>query len=163
MARQIIYYSMTGNTERVCRKLAERLGCRSDAIKAPFGPTRGFAKIIKLAFLALTGRRTRITAPAITAKTDDLLILGAQVWAGTLSTPMREFLATGPELPQRVGLVLTSGDPSYPTALFDTFGQMTNREVVATLHISETDAKSGRFDAQLKAFCDGLDQQKGAA
>lgn len=162
MAKQIIYYSMTGNTKRVCQQLAMQLDCTADGIQAPFEGKPGLLKILKLGFFALSRRKTRITAPRIRTASTDLLILGAQIWAGTLSPPMREFLDTAPDLPDRVALVLTSGDPKYPTNAFDDFARRTGRTPIATLHVSEADAKSGRFDQKLTSFRTALCQQ-GAA
>lgn len=162
MATQIIYYSLTGNTKRVCSAIAGTLGCSTDAIIAPFAGKPGILKMIKLGFYALTGRKTGITAPPVQAQRDDLMILGAQVWAGCLSAPMQDFLNAGPPLPERIALVLTSGDPKYPTQVIDSFAQMTGRAPIATLHISETDVKAGAFDCKLAEFCARLHQQ-GAA
>ena len=162
MAKQIIYYSMTGNTKRVCQQLAAQLGCDAESIRAPFEGKPGLLKILKLGYFALTRRKTRITAPAVTTSADDIVILGAQIWAGTLSTPMREFLTTDPILPDRVALVLTSGDPKYPTQAFDEFARLVGQSPVARLHVSEAEAKSDSFGKKLDEFRAAL-QQQGAA
>ncbi|MCA0869629.1 hypothetical protein LCL97_02210 [Seohaeicola saemankumensis] len=162
MAKQIIYYSMTGNTKRVCQQLAAQLDCSAEGILAPFEGKPGLLKILKLGYFALTRRKTRITAPSVRTAANDMLILGAQVWAGTLSTPMREFLATGPVLPDRVALVLTSGDPKYPAQAFDEFARLVGQRPVACLHVSEAEAKSDSFGSKLDEFRAALLQQ-GAA
>lgn len=152
MATQILYYSMTGNTALVCRALADRLGCAIGEITAPYAGG-GFWTMMRLGFATMTGRSTRIAAPPVTAGGDHLLILGAPVWAWRLSVPMRSFLEAGPTLPERVALVLTSGDPRRPDKVFDDFARRTGRVPVATLHVDERLAKSGDFTDRLDAFC----------
>lgn len=160
MPAQIIYYSLTGHTGRVCQDLAARLGCGADAIHAPFAGRGGLWSVLRVGWAVLTGRRGGISAPEVRASGDDLLVLGGQVWMGKLSSPLQSFLEGQPALPRRVALVLTSGDPACPDKVFAEFARLTGQPPVATLHVSAKDAKAGQFDDSLAAFCGMLTAEK---
>lgn len=152
MKVHVVYYSLTGNTARVCQAVADTLGAGISRIEAQeIG--HGFWSMMRWGFLTLRGKRIEVSGPQTELAGVDLVVLGGQVWAGRLSVPMRSWLLRKPALPARVALVLTSGDPKRPQRAFDRFAALAGRPVAATLHVSEADAKSGRFDDKVAAFC----------
>lgn len=153
MAIRILGYSLTGNTATIWGPVASNLGAETYRISAP-GPAKpGLLSILRLGFGALTGRRTRIEVPDIAWEESDLLILACPVWAGRVATPMRQWLMRGPVLPQNIALIVTSGNPDRPDAVFDELCRLTGHRPIATLHLGEAQVKSGDYDAVVSQFC----------
>lgn len=156
MATVIVFYSLTGRTRKVCAALVERLGAEVAEIEAP-KVRPGVWSMVRWGWAAMRDRRTLIQARVPAFDTGDTVILAAQVWAGRVSVPMRSWLDTAPPLPERVALVLTSGDKRFPQAAFDRFAMLTDRAPVARLHVSRADADAGLFTPQIDAFCKALE------
>ena len=153
MTIRILGYSLTGNTAAVWNRVASELGAETHRISAP-GPAKpGLLSILRLGFSALTGRRTRIEVPEVAWADCDLLILGCPVWAGRVASPMRQWLMQRPDLPKKVALIVTSGNPARPEAVFDELHHLTGRRPIATLHLGEAQVKSGDYDAAVHQFC----------
>ncbi|MCK5832892.1 NAD(P)H-dependent oxidoreductase [bacterium] len=88
----IVYYSRTGVTEKVAKKLAELLSADIEAIteeRDRSGPIQ----------YALCGREALkeleppINTPSKNAGEYDLIILGTPVWASKISSPLRSYIA----------------------------------------------------------------------
>ena len=155
MTTVIVCYSLTGRTRKVCAALAGRLGAEMVEIEAP-AVRGGVWGMLRWGFAALRGRRTEIRAAVPTLAPGDTLILGAQVWAGRVSVPMRTWLEEAPALPRRVALVLTSGDTRFPERGFAQFAELCEQAPVARLHVSQAAADRGDFAPDLDRFCAAL-------
>jgi len=155
MTTHVIFYSLSGNTAQLCKAVAEELGAELHRIEAK-GIGRGFWSMVKWGFAALRGRRVAVETGEIELAPGDLVILGAQVWAGRVSVPMASWLDDHKSLPPRIALVLTSGDARYPSRTFDQFAQMAGHEPLAHLHVSEKDVKEGNYADRVAAFCQAL-------
>ena len=159
MTTEVLAYSLTGNTRRVAGDVAAGLGAQLHEIAAP-GPAKpGLWAILRLGFAAIFHRRSQITVPPVDWAGADLLVLATPVWAGRVSVPMRQWLETGPALPARVALVVTSGDPRRPDAVFAEFARLTGRDPVATLHLGEAALKGDSYahavGSFVQAICNG--------
>ena len=152
MAIRILYYSLTGKTERVCRAVASRLNAEIFALEAP-AVRRGLWGMFIWGYRALFKRHTEIIAPDADYAGADVLILGAQVWAGRLSVPVQTWLEGKPDLPERVALVITSGDKKYPDVAVSQFVNLSDRDPVAVLHVSEADFADATDTAKSAVFC----------
>lgn len=155
----VVYYSLNGHTATVCQAVAKSLGADTRQISAPAVKTGGWA-MLRWGFSALRHGRTEISLPKTDFASAELVVLGAQVWAGRLSTPMRSFLMENPDLPTSVALILTSGGTPYPKKAMDEFAGLADRPVIAKLHVSEKMLKSDEFDPAIAAFCDRISAYK---
>lgn len=160
MAIRILYYSLTGNTERVCRGVAARLRAEVFALDAP-AVRRGLFGALIWGYRALLRRKTRIIAPEADFAGADLLIVGAQVWAGRLSVPIRTWLEETPALPDRVALVITSAEMKYPDVAVRQFAELTGRQPIAVLHVSEGDFSDATDARKTNAFCAAVEELLG--
>ena len=151
MVTHVLCFSKTGNTRRVCARVADRLGVALQEIRCP-DIRPGVWGYLSLGWAALTGKLLRIEAPALSFGPDDLLVLGAPVWAGRVAVPMTTWLDNRTALPSRIGIVMTSGQSSRPNESFDRFAHAIGKTPAATLHVAEKDAKAGAFDAGLDSF-----------
>lgn len=158
MRSLVIFYSRTGNTERVAQAVADRLDARCDRIAVP-SDGAGLWGYLRLGLGALRGT----TEPMLSRHTDlaqhDLVVLASPVWAGKICVPMRSFLtAHAADLPPRIGLAMTSGDPVRRSAPFADFEVALGRAPVATLHVGARAAQAGQFERPLEEFLQEVTQ-----
>ena len=89
----LVYYSRTGNTRRIAEAISRELHCDIEEIHE----TRirlGLIEFVKSCFEALRRHQAHIGAMEHDPKSYDLLIIGTPVWAGSVSTPVRAYLAS---------------------------------------------------------------------
>jgi hypothetical protein len=86
------------------------------------------------------------------AKGYDLVLLGGPIWVGRPATPLRAYLASRPDLPERVGIFLTSGG-SGPHGTADAILRTAlPNGWVAHLVATNTSVKSGESRSQESSF-----------
>jgi flavodoxin len=87
MKNLIVYYSFSGNTEKLAFELKERLGC--DIYKINEAKKRNTFSIL-LDFLFK--RKSKLSSFNITIKDYDKIIFAAPIWSGKIATPMSAFI-----------------------------------------------------------------------
>lgn len=117
MTALVIYYSRSGHTERLARRIANQLGAERVEITAKRYRSSFFGYWLA-AFDSLTGRMPTIAHPPLDIAAFDIVAIGAPVWTSYLATPIRAFLKENRDLPGRVGIFITSGSHSPPEATF---------------------------------------------
>jgi flavodoxin len=88
----LVYYSRTGNTRHLAEAIAGELRCDIEEIH----DTRarlGFIEFLRSCVEALRGHHAEIEAVEHDPKAYDLIVIGTPVWAGSVSTPIRAYLA----------------------------------------------------------------------
>lgn len=160
MTARIVVYSLTGTTRSVGRMLADRLGGELSEIRCDrYRPGAfGFARGILDSLLAL---RPPVEGPRL-GPGDDLLVIGAPVWAGRPAPPLRSWLAGRPALPARIGLFVTAGGSGSAGALEEMRRLLGGRPVAATLALREAEVRAGT-PAGLEAFVAELRQPQAGA
>ena len=154
MKALVVFYSRTGATKQVAEALAESLSCDSEELidtKKNSGPL-GFvsagrdAKAKKLTKLADIKRD-----PALY----DLVVLGTPIWAGTLSSAMRTYIANDKSKFKRVAFFCTHGG-SQSQQLFAEMEALCERRPVSILALQEKEVKTGNYQGKIRQFVDGL-------
>ncbi|WP_448523673.1 flavodoxin family protein [Pseudothermotoga sp.] len=85
----IVYFTRTGNCERIAKKLAEMTAYPAVRMIDNVNWS-GFFGFIKAGFYALTGRRTKIT---VEGKLEaDRIVLITPIWAGSITPAAKSFL-----------------------------------------------------------------------
>ncbi|MDE7220064.1 MAG: hypothetical protein K2O45_10665 [Oscillospiraceae bacterium] len=110
-----VYYSRTGNTEKLMREIAAELKC--EIVKLDDGVDRsGLGGWLRSGMQAMA-RRIPAVKPVKTAfplDVYDLVIIGSPVWAGRCSAPVRSFLSQYGESLRKTAYVITrSSDVRY--------------------------------------------------
>ena len=110
-----VYYSRTGNTEKLMQEIAADLNC--ELLKLDDGVDRsGLRGWMRSGLQAMSRRLPAVKPPEteLPLSIYDLVIIGTPVWAGRCSSPVRSFLVEyGNEL-RRVAYVITrSSDVHY--------------------------------------------------
>lgn len=114
----VIYYSRTGNTEALAKRIAERTGAdtlRLD-VKTPYAPNYGDMTDIAREEVRSGARRELSTViPDLSGY--DTVFLGTPYWWGSISVPMNTFLLDHNLAGKTVAPFITSGSSSPEGAL----------------------------------------------
>lgn len=131
-----VYYSRTGNTEKLMREIAGELKC--ELLKLDDGVDRTGLKGWLASGMQAMSRKLPPVKPLKTAfplGVYDLVVIGTPVWAGRCSAPVRSFLMQyGEELRKTAYLITRGSDVRYE----EVFDQMdlyvrTPRAAAATI------------------------------
>ncbi len=98
MRALVLYYSNTGNTQKVAKALADKLGAELGEVTCPaylrwYGP-------LAMAWDIFTRHRPRVNVVAPRHAQHDLIVVGGPVWAARAAPPVLQALL---ELPGEVG------------------------------------------------------------
>ncbi|PJE30896.1 hypothetical protein CVM39_05480 [Pseudooceanicola antarcticus] len=146
-------YSTTGQTQKVSEELAWELGAQMHEINAA-PPENGVFGRLFSGFAALLARGLSYDVPDQPWDRSDLLILGAPIWNGRAARPLRQWLESRPALPERVAFLLTSEEAEYPARAIEDLSDLTGRQPVAVLHVSESDISRGTWKGRIEHFLD---------
>lgn len=110
-----VYYSRTGNTEKLMKEISQELKC--ELVKLDDGVDRsGLGGWLRSGMQAMA-RRVPEVKPIKTAfplDVYDLVIIGTPVWAGRCSAPVRSFLSRyGEEMRKTAYVITRSSDVRY--------------------------------------------------
>lgn len=150
MKTLIIYYSLTGTTRTLARRLATALDADLTELTCK-RYSRGVFGYLMAAFDSLRGHLPDIGA-APSAQGYDLVLLGAPIWVGRPAPPIRAYLATRPDLPERVGVFLTSGGPGPHGTADAILRDALPNGWVAHLVATDKSVKSGESRTQESSF-----------
>lgn len=153
MTCRILLYSFSDRALTVGEGLAWELGAQLHTIDTP-APEPGIWSALKSGIYGLLSRGTPVDVPDQPWHRSDLLILGTPVWGGRVSRPMRQFLATHPELPERVAFLVTSSDGAYPKAVVEEMSKLCGQEPVAVLHVCDQQVNDGSWHRRMEQFLD---------
>jgi len=153
----IAVYSRTGVTREVAEALARQCGADVEEIR-DLRDRRGLFGFLRSGREALRGVAAEIMPPTKNARDYDMLILGAPVWAGHVSSPMRGYLAQLAKQsvkPKHVAFFCTMGG-SGAEALFDELSKLTGVMPSATLALTTKEVKQHLYADRLTPFVSAL-------
>lgn len=129
----IVYYSMTGNTQKIADEIRAAMGAEVDLERIHEPRERhGMTGAFRAMFDAVTRRKPPIEPIDRQPADYDLLILGGPVWAGRMASPVRTYASRhGGNAPQ-VAFFCTEGGSGADTA-FAELEQLCHRAPSATL------------------------------
>lgn len=151
----VVYYSRTGTTRMVARSLSAALSCDSEEITEAGSRTGIFGYLRS----AMEARRqipsSRIAAAVKDPSLYDLVVIGTPVWAWSLSSPVRAYLAANRSKLPAVAFFCTLGGAGSDQA----FGQMrelVGKHPVDCLSVTARDVASASYAPRLATFVEGL-------
>ncbi|MCJ7639003.1 MAG: hypothetical protein MUO70_03820 [Euryarchaeota archaeon] len=154
MKALVVFYSRTGATKQVAEALAESLNCDSEELidtKKRGGPL-GFLSAGKD---AKAKKLTKLTDIKRDPALYDLVILGTPIWAGTLSSAARTYIANNKSKFKRVAFFCTHGG-GESQQLFAEMEALCERRPVSILALQEKEVKTGTYQGKIRQFVDGL-------
>jgi flavodoxin len=155
----VVYYSRTGVTRTVAQAIARRLDADSEELadtRKRSGPW-GFLVAIKDAM------RKKVFPIGPVRKNPaeyDLVTVGTPVWAGTMSSAVRAYLAEHGGQIAKSAFFCTQGGRS-PGRTFQDMQALCGKAPVATLSLQAKVVKAGEFAPQADAFAEGLRRPAG--
>jgi flavodoxin len=145
-----VYYSRTGNTERVGKLLAEKLGAQTEAI-IDTKSRDGVLGFIGGGKDQLLGKETEIEPIAHDPGDYDLVVVGTPVWAGSVCPAVRAYLTAQSNRLPRVAFFLTTGGTGIDKT-FNRMAEISGCAPLATLGLKTRDVKKDRFHNDVDAF-----------
>lgn len=155
MKTLIVTYSRTGMTRKLARAVADILRADSTEIRCERYRT-GFVRYLRAGFDSVRGNLPPIDVSAVQYQDYDLVLLAAPVWTSYPALPLRAFLNLKPDLPERVGLILTHGGHSPVEKAVAHVQALLPRPLCGTLCVNQEQVQVGDFSTVLEAFVDRL-------
>src|SRR5678815_3564131 len=112
----VVYYSLSGNTERVATDLAAHLGADLQRILERTD-RRGFFGHLRAAFDTLRERPASLLDIGRDAAEYDLTIVGTPVWTGRITPAVRTYLESIRGRPRNIAFFTTSGNTGIDKVL----------------------------------------------
>ncbi|MCV3271504.1 flavodoxin family protein [Roseobacter sinensis] len=131
----VVWFSITGHSQRVAKKLAEALNGDLIALHAPaYRP--GVLGYMRAGFDSLRQKCDLAPQEFTSLEHYRHLVLCGPVWTSYPATPLRALLRSNIGLPPAVSLFLTSGGHSPAQKAFDTAEADLGRTLAATASLS---------------------------
>lgn len=150
MTVRIVYYSLSGTTARVARRLAPLLDAELAEVRCP-RYQGGKWRYALAAIDSVRGFRPEIDAPGGVGEAE-LVVLGAPVWAMRPAPPIRSFIERTARLPRRVGIFMTAGDARAGRSALPKFEALLPMPPVAKFCTSAGEMEQPAFRQTLEAF-----------
>ena len=158
MRRLVLYYSNTGNTQKVAKALADALGAELAEVRCPaylqwFGP-------IAMAWQIFSRRLPTVESLVLPHSHYDLVVVGGPVWAAHAAPPIMSVLKRRSFDASALALFVTcngsaSNSPPEP-AIADMKDAAAQTPVLGTAIFREADIRSPRFADRITAFASQL-------
>jgi flavodoxin len=150
MKALVLYYSRTGTTKRLAEELSRKLGCDIKAI-VPKDSYRYITGWLRAGKHAMKGFTDELEPVRNDLGSYDVVIVGTPIWAGTISSPVRTFLAKDGHSIKRAAFFITSGGENRDVtfkAMEDAYGN----PPLARLGLKTREVKKGECGAKADAF-----------
>jgi len=127
----VVYYSLTGHSEHVAKRLAEGLECPLIEVSAPSYVT-GFLGYLRAGYDSLRQKSALPPQTFTTLRDFDRIVLCGPIWTSYPAPPLRALLKGDIDLPEDVALFLTHGDNSPPEKAYRVAEHDLGRSFIAT-------------------------------
>lgn len=150
----IVYYTRTGNTERVARALAEKLDADIEKIRER-ADRHGFWAYWRTGFESLFGSPAEIEPLEHDPADYDIVVLGTPVWTQRPSTPARAFIAANSDKLKKIACFCTLGGMGAAKTLA-MMAEAAGKPAFATFSATEPELKSGAWKEGLERFAEAV-------
>ncbi len=147
----VAYYSKTGNTGRMAKEIAARLGADIETIidkksrKGLFGFIFGGRDAMKKML-------TAIETPKFDAANYDLVIVGTPVWASDMTPAVRTYLAQNKNKIKNLACFDASGNID-PAKIAASVGQVAGKKPIAFTGVNDEERKNSEtVEKKIAAF-----------
>lgn len=150
MKTLVVYYSKTGGTEWVAKRVAERLGAETERI-GDRSHRAGLLGFLRSGFESFRKRTPDIDPPRETPSSYEVVIVGTPIWAGRMASPVRSYLQRVSGTLPAMALFYTSGGGGYDETL-DEMARMAGAKAVARTGFRQKDLRTPEGERQVDAF-----------
>ena len=152
----VAFYSRTGTTRKVARRIATALDADVLAITDAH-PRKGVLGFMRSAIEAVRSSLPEIGPVRIDPIGYDLVVLGTPVWAGHVASPMRRYLHDHHDALPRVAFFCTMAG-SNAANVFSDMSDVLGHEPIATCAIGPKSIDGDSLDQALDTFVGRLGQ-----
>jgi flavodoxin len=155
MTRHLVaYYSWTGNTKRVAKAVADRLGAEIEEI-VELRPYQGpFGRFLN-AVNSIIRRKPPIAQVRHEIGRYDVVVLGSPVWAADMAAPMRSFLVREKGKITRAAFFCTQGGLGGKTAL-ENMARLSGAEPLSILLLDDEQLRGSGWKASVDSFVQSI-------
>ncbi len=148
-----VYFTRSGNTEMVVKKIHESVGGDVELISEPVS-RKGLVGWLRSG----SGNSKREVAKINETQYDpanyDLVILASPIWAGAVSSPMRGYMTENREKLSRTAVFLSNDSGAVDDAFVEIHGLLVNPPLVeGSLQRSKIKTE---FESTVNAFIEGV-------
>ena len=148
-----VYFTRTGNTERVVKKVHESVGGDVELIKEPVS-RKGILGWIRSGGQNSRREAAEITPPQYDPTDYDLVILASPIWAGAVSSPMRGYMMENRDKLSKTAVFLSNDSGDVENALSEIHEILLNQPLVeGSLQRSKIKTE---FESTVSAFIDKI-------
>jgi len=146
----VIYYSRTGITQEVARRVASACACDVEPIREE-RTRRGVPGYLRCGYEALARKSPAIMPIARNPGDYPLVILGTPVWAGRLSSPMRSYLEANKARLRQVAAFCTMGGSGGDKVL-DEIAALCGKPLLARMVLTDHEIEADRDQEKIGRF-----------
>ena len=148
----VVYFSRSGHTRTLAQAIAMKLGADLSEIKSRVDYGSGLRGYPRALGHALLKRHPGLMPLGRNLRSYDLILIGGPVWGGTLSPPIRTFLAENQKNFRKTAFFLTQGGTYGREKVLLEMSQLSKTTPEATLVLSEKDLLGKTFLASVSEF-----------
>ena len=153
MKALIVYFTRSGNSEKVVNKIQESLKGDIELIKEPVS-RKGIIGWLKSGSGNSKREVAEIKEPQYDPAEYDLVILASPIWAGTVSSPMRSYMIKNRSKLERTAVFLTNDSGSVEAAFSEIYDLLDTKPLVeGSLQRSKMKTE---FDTTVSSFVDNI-------
>jgi len=158
----IVYYSLSGNTERVARDLARQLDADLERVHEHVN-RRGLLGYAGAIFDSLRERAAVLGDVTRDAAQYDLTIVGTPIWAGRITPAVRTYLKSIRGRARCIAFFTTSGNTPAQTVL-PSMEKLADRPAIACLGLTDRELRTADvYEKKLTAFLRELREAPGSS
>jgi flavodoxin len=146
----VVYYSRSGTTRRLAKSLAGRLNADIEEI-CDYRNRSGPGGYLRSLMEAIRQIPAEIVPHGLDVGSYDLVIIGTPVWAGSVSTPVRGYLAENRQHFRHVAFFCSFGGRGSESA-FSQMRALAGKPPLAVLKVDTRDLKHGDANSLIGDF-----------
>jgi flavodoxin len=133
----VVFYSNTGNTEKVAKEISESLDCDLGPI-VDLKSRGGSLGFFLAGFDAMLKSGTKIKEPDFDPSEYDLVVIGSPIWAGNIPPALRTYLDSNKGKISQVAFFVTKGGEK-PGKVYDEMEEILEKKPVATYSVNSSE------------------------
>lgn len=154
MKTLVVYFSLTGHTEQAAKEIARLFSADLEMIREE-KPRKGGAAQFRSVLEVMFKSKPKIAPSNTNVAAYDLVVLGSPVWAQNMASPVRSYLEREAPKIKRLSVFCTEGGAGGAAAMRK-MSTLAGRPAVASLVITESDLKSGRWRQMADSFAQSV-------
>lgn len=154
MKSLVVFYSWTGNTRKIAETIAKALKSDMEEIQ-DVKARKGVFGFMKSGFESLFKKLPKIKETKYSPEDYDLVIFGSPIWAGTIASPLRTYIAKNKDKIKKTALVIISGGDN-PAKSANAVEEITKKKLVSVLGVVEEEIKGNKYEEKVKKFIEEL-------